>query len=647
MVDPEIGAPDDLVSRVRFELGRGEYLIAFDLASQCAQEFPNERWFEYAKVLSLARSGSSERAAELLADSGLEQLTATTIPDSLVEDITSLRARLLKDEAITAHGDERRRIASEAARRYEAVFDTWGDSYPCINAATLWLIAGEQSRAQALARRALAILGGNTPASGMDDYWSAATRAEAFLVLGDIAESQASLAVAANQSPADLSAWASTRRQLRLVCAVHQFGNEVLDALRAPSVMHYCGHMIRETGTRFPQQSEGAVADEAARIFDDQNVGYAYGSLACGADIVIAEAALARRAELHLHLPFDREAFIESSVQIGGNLWVERFNAVIARATSVTQTSHGSFGDVDVLFDYCTRVAMGACLNRARFLDSSAIQLAVFDGVNTTQTSGTASDVARWRRTGCPTFVIDPNPVRSETTHLDQTPHRTKIDTTTRVVDATMYTVSAAPTSPEQPSAPDGRDSGPQRKIVAILFGDFHGFSALDDRALLEFHTSVLVPIANVIARFDHHILHRNTWGDGLHVIFDDVIAAAKCALALQTLMQSIGAHTVGLDMVPQLRIGAHVGPVFEAHDPIRDEMGYTGTHITRAARIEPSTPEGCVYVSETFAALVALAQDDTVQCDYVGHTPTAKNYGSLRMYRLRSEQPTSHASTN
>ena len=59
------------------------------------------------------------------------------------------------------------------------------------------------------------------------------------------------------------------------------------------------------------------------------------------------------------------------------------------------------------------------------------------------------------------------------------------------------------------------------------------------------------------------------------------------------------------------------------------------GSHVSRTARIEPVTPPAAVYVTEPFAAALALAGADRLACDYVGHMPAAKDYGRLRMYRL------------
>ena len=75
---------------------------------------------------------------------------------------------------------------------------------------------------------------------------------------------------------------------------------------------------------------------------------------------------------------------------------------------------------------------------------------------------------------------------------------------------------------------------------------------------------------------------------------------------------------------------------MFPIHDPVLDEPAFMGSHVSRTARIEPVTPPGAVYVTEAFAAALVLDEQTRFTCDYVGHMPLAKDYGSLRMYRLR-----------
>jgi class 3 adenylate cyclase len=75
---------------------------------------------------------------------------------------------------------------------------------------------------------------------------------------------------------------------------------------------------------------------------------------------------------------------------------------------------------------------------------------------------------------------------------------------------------------------------------------------------------------------------------------------------------------------------------VFRGWDPVRKELTFFGANVTRAARVEPRTPEGEVYVTHPFAALVALTRRRDLSCQYVGRLPAAKDYGVLPMYVLK-----------
>ena len=53
--------------------------------------------------------------------------------------------------------------------------------------------------------------------------------------------------------------------------------------------------------------------------------------------------------------------------------------------------------------------------------------------------------------------------------------------------------------------------------------------------------------------------------------------------------------------------------------DPITGQHTFSGTHVSRAARIEPIAPPGQVYASEAFAALAAIQRGPRFGCHYVG----------------------------
>jgi class 3 adenylate cyclase len=169
-----------------------------------------------------------------------------------------------------------------------------------------------------------------------------------------------------------------------------------------------------------------------------------------------------------------------------------------------------------------------------------------------------------------------------------------------------------------------------------MLFADMVGFSKLSDSQIVAFLDHVITPLGRALDRYGNEVLLRRRWGDGLHVVFRTVPGAADCALTLQRTVEAIDLPAAGLPSTLRMRVGAHAGPVFEGVDPIRGEPMFDGVHVTLAARVEPRTLAGEVYVTHPFAALAALEGDGSFSCQYVGRVPAAKGYGVLPMYVLK-----------
>jgi hypothetical protein len=120
--------------------------------------------------------------------------------------------------------------------------------------------------------------------------------------------------------PRDVAAWASTRRQLGAILAEQGRDAALLAPLALPTAIHFAGHMIALPGKagRFRAEQEDEVKARIAERLQHYDANFLCGSLACGADILFAEAALARKAELHLVLPFAKDDFGRLSVLPGG-----------------------------------------------------------------------------------------------------------------------------------------------------------------------------------------------------------------------------------------------------------------------------------------------------------------------------------------
>ena len=146
----------------------------------------------------------------------------------------------------------------------------------------------------------------------------------------------------------------------------------------------------------------------------------------------------------------------------------------------------------------------------------------------------------------------------------------------------------------------------------------------------------MLGALGGVLVQYGDRVLYRNTWGDGIFVVMSDALIAARCALQLQAALDALDLPACGLPDSLALRLGGHFGPVFETTDPVQLITNYFGAHVSRTARIEPVTPPGEVYVTEQFAARLAL-EPGGFACDYVGKVPAAKSYGTMRMYHLHA----------
>lgn len=546
-------------------MAAGEFLAAHDAALSALAAGEDGTALRQTAVLALARAGALGSARRLFARLGLG-----ADPDP---EIRGLGARLLKDRAL-AHG--RRGDARAAACASLALFRDTNDAWHGINAAAMLLLAGRARMASRLAADVAAL-----PDRG--DYWSAATRAEAALLVGDTQGVARALEIAEARAGDDLAARATTLRQMRWELERLGLDAAVLAPLRMPAVVHFCG--------RIP----GGPADEgplraALRPLVD-GAGHGFGGLAAGADIVIAEALLAVGARVTAILPFPPPDYIAASVAPAGESWVARFHAVLPRCEVVVVNSQRID---DCEFALASRRAMGRARLAASALAAPCWQIAVMEGEPTPGLAGTAADVAAWQAAGGRSHVL-PNPW----------PRR--------------QAVAALPTA---------------REMKSVLFADLRGFGALDDAALACFYAAVLPRFAAALAIGTP--VYRNAWGDALQAVFDfpPLAAAAGAAVACAVPMADLAAS--GLPTTLRPRVALDFGALAPVFDAVQGVGKFAGTVMTRAARIEPVTPPGSVYATEAFACEMALAPAADFACDYAGVVATAKSFGHLPLYALR-----------
>ncbi len=170
-----------------------------------------------------------------------------------------------------------------------------------------------------------------------------------------------------------------------------------------------------------------------------------------------------------------------------------------------------------------------------------------------------------------------------------------------------------------------------------LLFADVKGFSKLPERDMEAFVRHFMGGLADAIDDFSDDIDYRATAGDGVFLVFRTPLLAARCGLAMQARVGIFDRDRRGIEADLQLRIAIHYGPVHPVHDPILDRPSFAGREIIRAARMEPITPPGEIFVTEQLASALFLAGESGLRCGYVGVLPSAKGFGSFRMYSVKS----------
>ena len=624
-------------ARIRELLDRGAPWEACDAFRELVAAAPSaDPEVLYWGALAHARAGATHEAHTLLDEAQPRAKAAGAT--ALLAEILSLRGRLWKDAVHRAPGSpDAPSWIARARDQYLAAYSLAGAPYPGINAATLSWLLDDRDAARRLAGEVAARLahaangftqsatGGAAPAPGA---WDLATLGEARLLLGDVAGAGASYAAAQAASARNAGMIASMRRQLALLVPGLPAAREVLDGVIAPSVVAFVGHMVDLPGRprpRFPRALvpavRAALRDRLAAMCDP----IVYTSAACGSDLLLIETALDRNAEVNVVLPFGRDDFVRSSVAVGGDDWLPRFEAALARAHRVdVATGEPYLGD-DVLFDQAARRVEGLAVLRAGQLQTTPSLLCVADLASEDRqerVGGTLATLASWRAHGRSADVIDLGTLRTASAPPDE-PGARRVPVAPNV---------SSPASVPCESAVAPRDT---RELRCMLFADFAGYSRLDDAILPRFQRQFLDVASSLIGSAASPPLEAKTWGDALYAVFERASYGAWFALEFAERVRVASWATAESGAVRGVRIALHSGAVFRAFDPVSGRDGHFGADVTRAARIEPITPPGLVYASEAFAAALAAEGADAFALEYIGTLQLAKGYGESRVYRL------------
>jgi class 3 adenylate cyclase/tetratricopeptide (TPR) repeat protein len=603
----------------------GEPLLAYDIVAEGLKLWPQETRLRQLMALALLRSGAVQQALELL-----QKLLDE---DNRDEETLGLLARAHKDFANRATDPQ------DKTRQWGLAYETYASAYERtrgywsgINAATIARYLNDKEQAVALANRVtdqcLQELSRETGDPG-ELYWLQATLGEAALIRGELSDAIKWYTQAGQGAGGRYGDLASTRRNARLLFTVMDLDpgqmQRIESCFQIPRVVVFAGHMIDQPGRlkpRFPNYLAPQVYQKIADTLERLDARIGLSSAACGSDILFLEAMLKREGEINIILPFIKEEFIKSSVSIiPGTDWGRRFEAVLEQAAQVIIASDNRVSGNAMVYEYANLLLDGLAILRAKMLDTELIPLVVWDGGAGDGPGGTSSLIQHWRSHGLEPEIIDLNRLLAEPPPLGPG------------AAAGQPSVSRGGTVASVPR-------GFTEEIRSMLFADVVGSSKIMEEQVPNFVEHFMGAINQLVAVSPAKPLMKNTWGDALYCVFASVQDGGNFALQLRDLVSDTDWQAKGLPKELNLRISLHAGPVYCYKEPVFKELEYAGSHIVRAARIEPITPPGQVFASQQFAALASTQRVADFTCEYVGRIPLPKHAGIIPLYLVRRSNP-------
>ena len=542
-----------------------ELVRAYDTALGELEKNPDSLDLKRQAVLSLARTGALEQAQSAFLRYGLDQVTDH-------EKTIALAGRLLKDLALEKSGSARAELATQSAARYAESYGVAGGLYPAINAASMSLVAGAPDEIiEDWCAKAEAALPASPYPDRTEAYYAEASRAEIALLRGNTTKARQMLHHAIRQDRLNYTGHATTLKQFRMILASRGRDTSWLKEFSPPKSAHYAGHIFRDD--QLSDKGLAGLRAEISEAIQQQDIGFGFGALAAGADILFAETLLAEGAKLHVVLPTEIEAFLQTSVAPFGDSWSARFHDCLAGAASVHYVSDARNGREALSAGrFAADVAMGLAAIHAGWLNTETAQLLIWDEEEDPAPYSTAMSAKIWAsRTGT-AFTGQQQIIPASITRIRKDEGRE----VTGAAPAIHMTVL------KDPDALPGDD-------IATLLARDHGAALVDQQA------------SRLAARFA------------------DPLAAACVALDL----------TARFAERPALRIGLHMSVDVSAEA--------AGGNADTASEIASQVHPGTVWVNLPMAAHLSLHHPGQFRLEYLGSvTARGTTQTGPRVFMLR-----------
>ena len=352
--DIPIKALDNILPLIETAIKEGRFLEAHNMAEEGCLVYPDNLRLQQLCGLSMSKSGAVTAAIEFL-----EPVYKNNPEDA---ETAGILAGVYKDKFKETANTQ---FAQKSLDTYLKNYIATGSYYTGINAATMNHIIGRGGKAKEIASKLIEEIG-----DPQDDIWKLATLGEAYLLAKNYDASVQHYKEASKVGRGKYGQLNSIYSQLLLLKHYIRIPVEIMGFFEPPKVAIFTGHMIDHPdrhAPRFPDSISPDIKKEILGKLEEHGVRIGYCSLACGGDILFAEALLELGGEVNIFLPFAMSDFLETSVEFAGKEWVDRFNSLISRAGVNFITEEKYFGDED-LYHFLGKVLIGSTILRTPIL---------------------------------------------------------------------------------------------------------------------------------------------------------------------------------------------------------------------------------------------------------------------------------------
>lgn len=559
-------------------INQGRYFEARTQAEEALKHSSDLR-FKQLLALAISKLGTPEAALNLM-----EPVYRQFPDDSESAGILgSIYKELFKKNQSTA-------FAIKSRDTYFQNFSTTKNYYTGINAASMSAMAGQASRGREIATQVITLLQETTT----DDFWMLATLGEAFMLTKNRQKSIEYFIQARKHAGNDWGKITSVHNQLWLLNHFIPVSNEILKIFSPPTVVAFIGHMIdhpSRTTPRFPATIEKQVKDSIVNSIRTLNARIGYCSLACGGDILFAEAMAEVGGEVNIFLPFSESDFVDLSVRFAGEHWVERYHALIEKfpVNYITREPYAGFDD---LFSFQNRILSGLAALRSAAQHAEPTLLTVLSEVDLKRRKGGTRD----------------------TIHLWPFPQR-YVNINPDIFITEQTSISTPAVTPSKPLEIQPID----RPVLYIVYGHVGDLNALERERL---HKQIDAKIVDESFSFKSYESNE-----------DFVLAAFEAESEIMEFVEFMIDLVKSVNRDTSMRICLHAGPVFIQSESNTLDKKLSGENIQLVKEMNNLFTSGAVFASDHFAALLAL-ELKKYSLDFAGMVKTQYG-GSQTIYRV------------